>query len=536
MIRSSFLPTLTRHRFDRRADAGEGVRVHGFPVRLRRSLSIPALAAVIVAMAVVTPSTTRASPPSPRDAAQKNWVVAENLRAGTSRWRISPSAKRDIDGFADKVSAQDGSRVTLYVDTSADRFRVFAYRMGWYHGLGGRLVWKSHDVAGRNQSRPSVEPVTNMVETSWRPSVTVHIGSWPEGTYLFKLVSNENDQSYVPFVIRDDRSRGHLMLQQQVATWQAYNTWGGYSLYRGPDGGFASRSRVVSFDRPYGGRGAAGLLNSLAFVVLAERAGLDVTYSTDLDLHTRPELLTRHRALISLDHDEYWSTAMRDGATAARADGVNFAVFGANAIYRHIRIEASPLGTHRRMVAYKRASEDPLFGVDNDEVTVNWRSPPLHDPESELLGAMYECNPVHADMVVADAQSWVFAGTGMSDGDHIPGAVDMEYDRIFPDAPTPASIQVLAHSSLRCRDKARAADMTYYTARSGAGVFDAASQGWVKKIRCFDPVRSDTCDQRAVRITLNVLRAVGAGPAGNAHPSVPNASSFGYVLTDPTDP
>ena len=67
-------------------------------------------------------------------------------------------------------------------------------------------------------------------------------------------------------------------------------------------------------------------------------------------------------------------------------------------------------------------------------------------------------------------------------------------------------------------------------------MFDIGSQGWVKALRCFDPVRSDTCDKRAVRITLNIMRVFAKGPAGRVHPSVPNAASFGYVLTDPTDP
>src|SRR5439155_24717423 len=175
---------------------------------------------------------------------------------------------------------------------------------------------------------------------------------------------------------------------------------------------------------------------------------MDVTYWTDNDLHEQPGLALHHRALISLNHDEYWSTSMRDGATAARADGVNLAFFGANAIFRHIRMKDSRLGPDRVIIDYKSASEDPLYGVDDSEVTVDWREPPLNDPESELLGAMYECYGVHADMVVADASSWIYAGTGLANGDLIRGAVTGEYDRIFPNAPTPGSIEVLAHSPL----------------------------------------------------------------------------------------
>ena len=49
-------------------------------------------------------------------------------------------------------------------------------------------------------------------------------------------------------------------------------------------------------------------------------------------------------------------------------------------------------------------------------------------------------------------------------------------------------------------------------------------------------MRSDTCDKRAVRITLNIMRVFAKGPAGRRHPSVPNAASFGYALTNTTDP
>jgi hypothetical protein len=466
-----------------------------------------------------------------------SWVGRENALQGTSSWQIPPSAKHGITGFANKVSVDLGGRVRLYVDTPADTFRVRAYRMGYYGGLGGRLIWTSEASPGDNQPPPTISDDTNTVETAWEPTIGFRVGSgWPEGTYLLKLVSSLGGQAYVPLIVRNDASHADLVIQQQVTTWQAYNLWGGASLYHGVDGSFAERSRIVSFDRPYSGRGAGALLNSLPFVVVAEQRGLDVTYSTDVDLHEQPALLLHHRALISLDHDEYWSTAMRDAATAARAAGVNLAFLGANAIYRHIRLEPSPIGPDRNVVAYKVASEDPLFGVDDSEVTVNWREPPLRDPESELLGAMYQCNPVHADMVVPDADVWVFDGTNMDDHDHIPGAVDMEYDRIFPDAPTPGSIQVLAHSPLTCKGDPRAADMTYYTARSGAGVLDVGSQGWVKAIRCLDPVRSPSCDRRALRITTNILRAFAVGPAGEERPAIPNAGDFGYTLSRPTDP
>ena len=227
---------------------------------------------------------------------------------------------------------------------------------------------------------------------------------------------------------------------------------------------------------------------------LAERLGLDVTYWTDVDLHERPGLLMNHRALISLGHDEYWSSGMRRGALAARVHGVNLAFLGANDVYRHIRLVPSPLGKDRREINYKVASEDPMFGVDNEEVTSQWREAPVPRPESVLLGGLYQCNPVHADMVVAAASSWVFAGTGMTNGDRLPGAIDLEYDRVDGSLPTPASVQILAHSPLTCQGRGDHADVTYYTTRSGGGVIDMASQGWIPLLTCRPPQDTNRCN------------------------------------------
>src|SRR5204863_866078 len=136
------------------------------------------------------------------------------------------------------------------------------------------------------------------------------------------------------------------------------------------------------------------------------------------------------------------------GAEQARDRGLNIAFLGANAIFRHIRLEASHLGPDRHQVDYKRAREDPLFGKDNKMVTSDWRAAPVSEPESTLIGNLYECNPVKADMVVADAGAWVFAGTGLNRGDRLSKVVGPEYDRYDPRAPGPSNVEVLTHSPL----------------------------------------------------------------------------------------
>jgi len=457
------------------------------------------------------------------------WVIQENARPGTSDWRLTPSpGKGMIEGYADKVSAQQGDRVTLYVNTDAPSFTVEAYRIGYYGGLGGRLIWHSTPQPGVKQQKPDRDLKTNMVDAQWAPSLTVALNpSWPQGDYLFKLVAANGHQQYVPLTIRDDRSTAAFVVQNAVTTWQAYNLWGGYSLYEGKNGSGGSdyehRSRVVSFDRPYQlGGGAQDFPGSeLPFVSLVESLGLDVTYWTDVDLHERGGLLAQHKALLSLSHDEYWSRTMRDNAKAGRDHGVNIAFFGANAIYRHIRFEPSSNGPDRHQVDYKVAREDPLFLTDKKEVTSDWRAFPVSEPESTLIGNFYECNPVRADMVVADDAAWVFAGAGLSRGDRLHGVVGSEYDRYDSTVPGPKNVQILTHSPLRCHGKPSYSDMTYYTASSGAGVLATGTNDWIVKLSqdCPSTVIY-TCPKDAlIKITTNVLNAFGVGPAGLAHPS-----------------
>jgi hypothetical protein len=470
---------------------------------------------------VATP--TPVTVPSARASPATSWVIAENRRPGTSGWHIAHEGPREaIQGWADHVSATAGDRVRLYVSTTARRFQVKAYRMGWYGGLGARLIWRSGRLPGRRQPPPTRTPGTNMVATHWHPSATITIGpAWPPGVYLLKLVATTG-QRYVPLTVRDDRSSAALLVMNAVTTWQAYNRWGGRNLYVGPDGTLATRSRVVSFDRPYAAIGAGEFLgNEYPLVRLVERLGLDVTYWTDLDLHRHPERLLAHRGLVSLGHDEYWSTRMRRGAEAARAHGVNLAFLGANAVYRHIRLQPSPTGPDREEVNYKPWSlgDDPAWKTDPSEVTTDWRRPPLNDPESRLLGAEYDCNPTFAAGVVVRPSSWLFAGTGVRAGTRLPGLVGDEYDRLQPDAPRPPGVQVLLHSPVHCRGPSFA-DTTWYTAASGAGVFDAGTISWICQLdRACAGGRRSAATARVVRaVTVNLLRRLAAGPAGAYHP------------------
>ena len=476
------------------------------------------------------------------------WVTTENARPGTTGWIVTGiQTPRSIEGFADVTSATAGDSVHLFVNTTARSFHVEAYRMGYYQGLGGRLIWTSGAVAGVAQPPPTVIPFVNTVQTRWSPSLSVPIdATWPPGAYLLKLVGDAGEQQYVPLCVRDDTSRAAFVVQHGVTTWQAYNLWGGYSLYNGlkvaglafgqsTDGkDFAHRSRLVSFDRPYSHDWAQGssdfLGNEFPLIFHMESLGLDVTYWTDVDLHEHPERLLRHRCLFSLGHDEYWSKPMRDGAIFARNLGVNLAFLGANACYRQIRLEPSPVGPNRLQVCYKSAAEDPLSGVDDAVVTgPEWAAPPTSWAESQLIGSTYQDVGADADMVVIDTSSWLWAGTGLTSGQALAHVVQGEYDRYEPTAPGPRNVEILAHSPVTNRGPDRFSDVTWYTTTRGGGVFATGNASWVNKLSnttafptIVVPAAIPGVTEVLLRAMENVYATLGTGPGSSVRPSRAN--------------
>ncbi|HMD45327.1 MAG TPA: N,N-dimethylformamidase beta subunit family domain-containing protein [Acidimicrobiales bacterium] len=464
------------------------------------------------------------------------WVVEENAKPGTIGWVVTGvQTAGAIQGYASQVSAVQGDEVTLFVDTAAPSFHMEAYRMGFYQALGGRLVYRSDTVAGQRQPAPTVTPGVNMVQCQWAPSLTFVVDAdWPPGCYLLKLVGpGGQPQQYVPLTVRDDASRAAYLFQNSVTTWQAYNLWGGYSLYYGQRAGggkdFADRARIVSYDRPYPqtwAQGSADFLgNEFPVLFQMESLGLDLAYWTDVDLHEQPEQLLAHRALFSLGHDEYWSAEMREGAQAALDSGVNLAFLGANACYRQIRFQGSTVGFDRQQICYKSAAEDPMVRVNPALTTVNWEQPPVNRPESLLVGSTYQSVGADAALVVTDPSSWFFDGCGVTAGQSLPHVVQGEYDRYVPSLPGPENLDVIAHSPVPGQNSW--SDITYYTVpASGGGVLAVGAASFVNKLSnttAFPwnvvPKAIPGVTDILLRAMENVYGAFGNGPAGRTQRS-----------------
>jgi hypothetical protein len=234
-----------------------------------------------------------------------------------------------------------------------------------------------------------------------------------------------------------------------------------------------------------------------------------------VDLDADVDVLRGARGYVSMGHDEYWTPAMREAVERARDGGTNLAFLGANTMYWRIRLEG------RTQVGYRSdAAADPLRGSRPEEATSQFRDASAPDPEQTLTGMMYECYPVDADYVVASPSWFGFRGTGVRAGDRYAGLVGPEADRVYLDERTPRPMEALSHTTYSCRGVTTSAQSVYYTASSGAGVFNASTLRWGCALvdRCDRPLGTRTRDF-VRRVTDNLLRAYAAGPVGREHPA-----------------
>jgi hypothetical protein len=475
--------------------------------------------------------------PRPRRRVVRQNILAENELAGDPHWAIRHLGdEHAIEGYAGKASVLTGESFPLFVSTASTGFRVTAFRLGWYRGDGARMVWRSRTVRGGAQKSPGFVESTNTVHTDWDPVIEVPTHDWPAGAYLLRLDADSGAQRYAPVTVRSASTAGKVVLKSCVQTWQAYNAWGGYDLYKGPSGEYGNRSLAVSLDRPYELNGADMFLTYERNVVkLAEYMGLDLAYVTSMDIAADLHLLDGASALVSMGHDEYWTPAERANVTAARDAGVNLAFFGANALFRRTRLTPTALGESRLVVCYKTDyTQDPMYGKDDALVTSDWREPPHADPESSLIGTIYEGYPVDASYVVSSPKSWVFKGTGVREGTSFPHLVGIEYDRVNPAYPVARPMEVLSHSPLTCGSASSYGDSAYYTHPGGAGVFNSGTMRWVEAIFGDQPhgITGKT-PPFVMRVTMNVLNAFASGPAAGKHPAHDNLDAIHEYVGDP---
>ncbi len=505
---------------------------------LLRGLGIALGGLALAGPADASPSTPTAAGTIPAHALA-DWVRRENARPGDGGWlRGVPAAAGDLEGYADATSVNLGGTVSFFVSTPSPTYSISVYRMGYYQGLGARLVETRHELRGVRHPIPAPDQY-GTVDCHWPAAFRLAVDHrYPPGQYLVRLENTDHQFRLIPFMVRDDSSRATFVYLSAVTTWQAYNTWGGFSLYRqtSPVGAVpvsdVNRAVRVSFNRPYDrvfANGAADFVgNEFPLLFLVEQLGLDLAYWTDVDLHQRGPTLARHRALLSLGHDEYYSPAMRGAVTNAVSRGVNVAFFGANFCYRKIRFEPGVNGADRLMINY-RSTADPITATDPALATVNWSQYPSDLPESTFTGSIYGGVDGTGSLSVVDASSWLWRGTGVRDGTTLAGALGGEFNHYDPATTNPPNVQILAHSAVG----GGVSDVTYVAERGQGGVFASGTGHWIFDLsdaprlgNFWVPAPIPTVTPVLRRATINILSRFAGGPAGTTTPSVANTASF----------
>jgi hypothetical protein len=474
-----------------------------------------------------------------------NLIPAENRKPGSTDWQLTRvRADGDgfrspwIEGYVSSQSVKAGEAIDIMVSTNpARRILIEIFRMGYYGGRGARQVMTLGPIAGKAQAVPT-PGAKNLHECRWEPTVRLTIPpDWISGVYLGRLTtvvdvdSEPYWQSYVIFIVRDDRP-ADILFQCSDNTWQAYNRWPNrYSLYthpRGQQGPWAD----VSFDRPYGreAQHAAVVNDPLTFgsgeflplefplAYWLEQNGYDVTYCSNSDMLT-PDRGLRCKVFISVGHDEYWDIRQFRSVERMRDAGVNLLFLSGNAICWVTPYRDGSMGRPNRIIF-----RGGPYGADNDYARGREKEHgpfPEHGPDEGLLMGARNIEPVNGggDWVVAKPEHWIFAGTGMRKGDHIPGLIGWEYHGAPPKLP---GLEIVATGSAWVGGQTpQKWTATIYHGPKGNLVFNASTIFWAQGLS--SPPghtlpwshwsRPHGPDERVQQITHNLLRrAIRAEP------------------------
>lgn len=487
---------------------------------------------------------TEGAPPS---------IAAENRARGTTAWRLpgpayelGGAASGAIAGYVAEQSIAPGEVQRVYVKAPGARtVRLQVYRMGWYGGRGGRLVLQSAPLRARSQPPCTHRFETGLTECKWHATLSFTIPpALASGVYIVKLHASSGAESDCLFVLRPAQPP-RLLVEIPTASYEAYNAWGGDSLYPGGRDlvGVTGTSQgvEVSYDRPYESQTGAGqfFIRDVAMVRFLERYGYPVGYTTIESIDRDPAQVwdpahpsNRPRALMDVGHSEYWSERDERAFAGARDNGTSLLFISSDTMAWRVRFAPATAASSQagepdhRIVAYKefvardpdRADPTGLFPLGGAELAGSAYDGCI-TPRVEVPGP-----PTYLYYAWRPSPSlqprWLFAGTGITAATSIPGIVGYELDERTPATP-PGTTLVGESVGVPCMSEAEPspvhgtlAQTTLYTARSGALVFATGTLGWEYALSPVPQASPDVPlapDPRVVAMTRNLLAHVLAG-------------------------
>src|SRR5579883_3153566 len=152
----------------------------------------------------------RAAAASPSPAASTpNPIVVENQKPGNpqSQWDLSGPGSTAIEGFATSISVNHGSSIGFKINTASTNYRIDIYRLGYYAGMGARLVATLQQNTASVQPAPGGDPSIGLVDAgNWQVSATWAVpADAVSGVYIAKLVRQDGTagENHIPFIVRD---------------------------------------------------------------------------------------------------------------------------------------------------------------------------------------------------------------------------------------------------------------------------------------------------------------------------------------------
>lgn len=510
-----------------------------------------------------------------------NAIVAENCLQGNpaSEWDISGVGDPSIEGFATDISVDQGETVFFKIATDAAAYRLDIYRLGYYSGMGARKVATVVPSATLPQNQPNClnDSSTGLIDCgNWGISASWQVPTTAtSGVYIARAVrSDSGGASHIIFVVRNDDSTSDLLFQTSDTTWQAYNSWGGNSLYTGAPVG---RAYKVSYNRPFNTRIVAGgqdwVFNAeYPMIRWLEANGYDMSYTTGIDSERRGSLILNHRVFLSVGHDEYWSGPQRDNVEAARAAGVNLAFFSGNEVFWKTRWEPAIDGSgqpYRTLVSYKETHANGHIDPQSPPIwTGTWRdtrfSPPADGgkPENALTGTIFTVNGNDVsttEIEVTSEYSQLRFWRNTSVATLTPGSVatlagstlgyewDSDLDNGFRppglirmSSTTRSGMPVLQDFGSTFADDTATHNLTLYKHPSGALVFGAGTVQWAWGLDGNHDRGSSVPDVRMQQATVNLLADMQAQPVTLQSGLVQATSSTDFsppasTITSPSD-
>jgi hypothetical protein len=433
-----------------------------------------------------------------------------------------------VMGYANRLSCVAGEEISFHLSSSSDSVRMEIQRVGATNGK----VFERPDIACAEHPIPDR---ASSHGCEWPAAFTLIIpADWKSGCYIATVsASDQAAHSEILFVVRsaEPGRNSRILLQLATNTYNAYTNWGGHSLYSYHDRDGLQGHRV-SFDRPLTSLYANW---ELPFVKWAESSGYVLDYAVNSDLEFHPEILKHYRLVLSVGHDEYWSSPMRDSLEKYIADGGNVAFFSGNTCCWQVRSEEDG----RALTCWKQwYNADPLYRRgDHRLLSTAWSHHLVDRPENQLTGVGFLWGGYHrshgqfmdgpASFRVHRPDHWLFAGTDLQRDDRFGGKdtiVGYECDGCemtwkdglpFPTSRdgTPESFTILATCPARWApddcywydrfpvDRVGAAVLGIYT--RGGTVVTAGTTDWSHGLAGSDPA--------VIRITRNVLDRLSGG-------------------------